>query len=181
MATGDIYVRVYDSFGIDESRDIRDRAALHGIAGARLFILAANSLTTEAQNALLKTLEDPAADATFVFITQSPETLLPTLRSRTETLVVSGVRAAESPIDAGVFLSESPDSRIEALKSLTSADDRDTAGTLAFLDALEQTVAKRFGAAACAPIYTTRAYILDKGALRKPLLENLALALPSAR
>jgi len=42
----------------------------------------AHRMTTEAANALLKTLEEPPAQALLLLITDSPETLLPTIRSR---------------------------------------------------------------------------------------------------
>ena len=42
----------------------------------------ADRMTTEAANALLKTLEEPPADALILLITTSPESLLPTIRSR---------------------------------------------------------------------------------------------------
>lgn len=42
----------------------------------------AHCMTTEAANALLKTLEEPPAQALLLLITDSPESLLPTIRSR---------------------------------------------------------------------------------------------------
>lgn len=178
--TGDLHVRANDTLGIDDARDIRDRAALRGIDGARVFVIAANACTSEAQNALLKTFEEPAADATFVLITQSPETLLPTLRSRTEPLVLVS-EPAYSPVDVAAFLAGDPERRIELLKPLTAADEKDTAGTLAFLSALEHALAAQSESArsaSLAAVYMAREYILDKGALRKALLESVALALP---
>jgi hypothetical protein len=59
---------------------------------------------------------------------------------------------------------------------LTAAEEKDTAGTLAFLSSLERMVAKAHAPASSATaIYRAREYILDKGALRKSLLEQLAL------
>lgn len=42
----------------------------------------AQQMTTEAANALLKTLEEPPSQALILLITDSPDTLLPTIRSR---------------------------------------------------------------------------------------------------
>ena len=44
----------------------------------------AHTLKIEAGNALLKTLEEPPPDSVIILITHSPETLLPTIRSRTQ-------------------------------------------------------------------------------------------------
>lgn len=42
----------------------------------------AQTMTTEAANALLKTLEEPPAQALMILVADSPDTLLPTIRSR---------------------------------------------------------------------------------------------------
>lgn len=42
----------------------------------------AELMTPQAQNALLKSIEEPPAYAVLIFLTQSPEALLPTIRSR---------------------------------------------------------------------------------------------------
>ncbi len=172
----DRYERSYDSLGIDEARELRDKAPLGGRGTPRLFIIAANTLTNEAQNALLKTLEEPGAGAIFCIIVPAPDTLLPTLRSRVEHLELDA-GSVPSSIDIDTFLSAAAADRIEMLKQLTTAEEKDTAGTLSFLAGLERAVRGRpdsaFGA-----IYTARSCILDKGALRKPLLEGLALTLP---
>ncbi|MCX5678370.1 MAG: DNA polymerase III subunit delta' [Candidatus Omnitrophica bacterium] len=42
----------------------------------------ADSLTEEAANALLKTLEEPSGDSTLILITENPRRLAPTIRSR---------------------------------------------------------------------------------------------------
>jgi DNA polymerase-3 subunit delta' len=56
----------------------------------RLVIIeSADLMTTEAQNALLKTLEEPPADTVFILTATSSDSLLPTIRSRVRTLQVS--------------------------------------------------------------------------------------------
>lgn len=56
---------------------------------ARIAIIEdAHLLTVEAQNALLKTLEEPPADTALLLTSSSPEALLPTIRSRTQTVQV---------------------------------------------------------------------------------------------
>src|SRR3989338_3455084 len=83
----DLYVRTYKQFGVEEARELRERAGSRPIAGPyRVFVVATPGMTTEAQNALLKTLEEPPAGAMFFFIIPAPETLLPTLRSRAQIL-----------------------------------------------------------------------------------------------
>jgi len=170
----DVYVRLYDELGIDEARDLRDRSALKGWGNARLFLIAASAITPEAQNALLKTLEEPPADATFAFIVPAPETLLPTLCSRMLPLPLTSI-SADSPLSAREFLAADRERRIDMLKSITATteNERSNAGVLAFLAALERELAH--DARGLTQLYQVRKFILDKGALRKVLLESLAL------
>jgi DNA polymerase-3 subunit delta' len=52
-------------------------------ARRRVYIIdPADELTTEAQDALLKTLEEPPASAILILVTAYPDTLLPTIQSR---------------------------------------------------------------------------------------------------
>src|ERR687887_276355 len=46
----------------------------------------ADTVNVEAQNALLKTLEEPPAASTFVLVTSRPDVLLPTVISRCQRL-----------------------------------------------------------------------------------------------
>ena len=63
----DIYIRTYTHFGVDEARELRERTSTRGLEGRRVFIVVATGMTTEAQNALLKTLEEPAANFAYGF------------------------------------------------------------------------------------------------------------------
>lgn len=51
-------------------------------------ILDCDRMNTEAQNALLKTLEEPPSDSIFILATGNPSALLPTTRSRCQTLML---------------------------------------------------------------------------------------------
>lgn len=180
----DLYVRTYAHFGVDEARELRERASSRALSGRRAFVLAMPGMTTEAQNALLKVIEEPPADALFFFVIPAPETLLPTLRSRTQTIEVGA--HAKSSIDLKKFLAASPAMRLEVLKPLLEKDEddrRDTAALLTFLSSLERMLsgaaprdaAHRDGLEA---VYRARKYADDKGALIKPLLEQVALLVP---
>src|SRR5207248_8778693 len=60
--------------GIDEIRDLRERVKdLPAVLKAKIYIIdEAHMLTTEAFNALLKTLEEPPAHVVFVLATTEP-------------------------------------------------------------------------------------------------------------
>lgn len=76
------------SIGVDEIRALRDKLSLRPFEGGRhiAIIEQADKMTTAAQNALLKTLEEPAGDAVFFLITDLPGAILPTIKSRVRTL-----------------------------------------------------------------------------------------------
>ncbi len=178
----DIYVREYQSFGIEEAREIRDRSSLRAVGSHRVFIIATSGMTHEAQNALLKTLEEPAANAHFFFILPSPHMLLPTLRSRAQILPMSHIHTVERArpaIDPVAFLGASPLKRIDMLKPLLEKGDddrRDMPKIITFLSLLEKNLEKSHDGLKA--IYRARKYIGDKGALVKPLLEQVALLVP---
>ena len=183
--SADVYARSYAHFGVEEAREIRERAALKAAGSRRSFVLAAPTMTTEAQNALLKTLEDAPGDALFFLIVPSPSTLLPTVRSRSQIIDLAQDRSADVQIDTGAFLSSSPQMRLDMLKPLLEKGDddrRDMASIITFLSSLERKLAAEASRDATkeglTAIYRARAYILDKGSLVKPLLESVALLVP---
>jgi DNA polymerase-3 subunit delta' len=73
---------------VDQVREAIDRAAYRPFEGKRRVVIieAADGLLGEAQNALLKTLEEPPPASVFVLITARPDVLLPTVRSRCQRL-----------------------------------------------------------------------------------------------
>jgi len=72
------------SIKIEQVREIVDRAAYRPFEGRRRVVIIdeADALVPAAQNALLKTLEEPPSSSVFMLITSRPEMLLPTVRSR---------------------------------------------------------------------------------------------------
>src|SRR5438445_719707 len=72
------------SIKIEQVRDIVDRAAYRPFEGRRRVVIVdeADALVAPAQNALLKTLEEPPPSSVFFLITSRPDALLPTVQSR---------------------------------------------------------------------------------------------------
>jgi len=73
---------------VDQVREAIDRAAYRPFEGRRRVVIIdeADALVPEAQNALLKTLEEPPPASVFVLVTTRPDMLLPTVRSRCQRL-----------------------------------------------------------------------------------------------
>jgi len=74
--------------GIDKVRELIKNVSLKPYEGrTKVYIIeGAGTLTSEASNAFLKTLEEPPSDSVIIFITDNAEGLLPTISSRCQTL-----------------------------------------------------------------------------------------------
>jgi DNA polymerase-3 subunit delta' len=70
--------------GVDRARELKRFTQLQPLSGkAKIGIIdGAHLLTVAAQNALLKTLEDPPRRSILILIANNPDALLPTVRSR---------------------------------------------------------------------------------------------------
>lgn len=86
---------------IDQVRDAVDRSGYRPFEGRRRVVVIddADALVPAAQNALLKTLEEPPASSVFVLLTSRPDMLLPTVRSRCIRLTFT--HGTRHEIDAG--------------------------------------------------------------------------------
>ena len=144
---------------VDQVRDLVDhRLAMKRFEGRRRFVIVdpADAMNPQAQNALLKTLEEPPDDTTLVLVAGSPDALLPTIRSRClrvsfqpipDALVVARLEAeGRSPAEArlaaalaggsvGRALALDPaelDTLHEAVRAAAALDPDDALGWLAF-------------------------------------------------
>jgi len=79
------------SIGVDQVREVCEQLAMTSMRrGHRIAIIVpADSMTTNAQNALLKTLEEPGPRTLLVLVTARPSSLLPTLRSRCQRIEIA--------------------------------------------------------------------------------------------
>lgn len=73
------------SIGIEDVRQIQAFLSNKPMGDKnRVYLLQAETLTIPAQNALLKTLEEPPGDSEIYLVTDQPEQLLPTVLSRVQ-------------------------------------------------------------------------------------------------
>ena len=169
----------YDSFNIAASRSLKERQSRKiELGGRRFFILAIQSVTLEAQQALLKTLEEPNPGNHFFLVVSSAEIFLPTLRSRCQAIYLPFCRAASRQENkAKAFLVLPPEKRLGAAAELLSAaDDGDSDAIPSFLNDLELAVAPDLKA--CTEIKRARGFLRQRATIPRLVLEHLALVLP---
>ena len=75
---------------VEQIRDIVSEATLRPYEGRnKVFIIdPADGLSVSGSNSLLKTLEEPTRDTTFILLTRSSDLLLPTIKSRAQQIYV---------------------------------------------------------------------------------------------
>jgi DNA polymerase-3 subunit delta' len=123
---------------VDQVRDLVDhRLALRRFEGRRRFVIVdpADAMNPQAQNALLKTLEEPPDDTTLVLLAENADALLPTIRSR----------CLRVPFSSGPV--EVPDEARAAVRAAAALDPDDALTWLAF--AREHGGDREEAAAAC--------------------------------
>ena len=88
---------------VEQIRTLVEESTMRPYEGRnKVFIIdPADGLSVSGSNSLLKTLEEPVRDTSFLLITRSPDLLLPTIRSRSQSLYVGDAeRALTGPGEA---------------------------------------------------------------------------------
>ena len=106
---------------IDEIRDVIGRANYRPFEGRRRAVVVdeAETMMPAAQNALLKTLEEPRPGSVVVLVSSMPDALLPTVQSRCPRLRFGALPAADV---AGVLMRDHEYNETEARAAAADAD-----------------------------------------------------------
>jgi DNA polymerase III delta prime subunit len=188
--TPDYIVWKGETFGVDDARDIKRKQGVKNFSGKQCFIIYATTITLEAQNALLKVLEEPTPETHFFICIPHEGTLLPTLLSRM--VVLSTKRKEQKGATALAFLKGTPGERLKFLEKEILGKDKDEierSEILSFLNLLEKEISDAFHKNefktrkevenAVGAIYSARSLISKNQGSAKLLLENIALITPS--
>ena len=179
--------RKYETFSIDDARALKSlaetRPALAG--GFRIFIVTTNGVTVEAQNALLKLLEEPGEHARFFLIVPSAHLLIPTIRSRVQILgsvaAMQSADGSEAVKAAKAFLAAPVKKRLDLVKELMdqiAKEKKSKQDAVDLLNALEEQVhaaGLKKNAAALESLLLAGTYATDRAPSMKMLLEYVAL------
>lgn len=167
-------------WGIDDSRALREHQGVQLAPGERrYFIVQFESITLEAQNALLKVLEEPVLGNHFLLLVPADVSLLPTLLSRCQELVVEdGGKSEDDELLAKEFLQAPVTKRLALVQKLLPKEEA-LAAAKSFLLQLERLAVQQ--PQDWSELIKSRQYLNGPGTIPKLVLEHLALTLPTLR
>lgn len=179
-------------FGIDEARKIKETQIRKSFGSKKIFILSCNSMTTEAQNSLLKLFEEPTEGTHFFVVSNSSEFFLPTLKSRMVIIKDADKRRLKTADVSRYkennfefvekFLKTSKSKRLKTIKDII--DEKSKEKAISFLNNLEIILRKKTDFSleeqteALREIIKCRDYLNDRAPSVKLLLEHIALVTP---
>lgn len=179
------------TFGIDEARALSENQSRAGFSetgelSRKLYVIAADSFTHQAQNALLKTFEEPTLGTHFFIIVPHVDNILPTLRSR---LVFVGLGKNNADDEtralAQKFLASSLEERFAMSKKLTEKkgdDPIDREKIRRMFDHIERMLYAQMAGkpdrGVFAELYQAKKYLSDNGSSAKMLCDHVAIVIP---
>ncbi len=178
-----IVEKEFDTFKIDDARTVKDLQNEKTDKDS-LFVLRFFTITNEAQNALLKVLEEPRANTYFVLIFPNRKNLLVTLQSRLHIISPQEtVSENEKFVSVEEYLNMNLFERFEYNKKYTDKKSKDIEvfakqDIMQFLNQCEnylhnQKTSKDSNV--LQEIFQLRDYINSKGASMKMILDQLAM------
>lgn len=187
----DFFTKKYEVFTIDDARKLKTEAEMRPVgnqaSAKKIFVIQIDNITVEAQNALLKLLEEPTESTHFFFIVSAAHLLLPTVKSRMS-FIESGPRTqANAATDASskeaeTFLKMSVPKRLDHVKKLVddiTKEKKTKQDAIEFLNSIQSEIYGKSGAKkashALAVIEKARSYMNDRAPSLKMLLEYVAL------
>lgn len=172
---------VEDTLSIATVRSLITQATVAPlVAPERYLVVVARRLTREAQNALLKILEEPPSTTRLVLVVPSASHVLPTIRSRVAVVSAPTNAATESPSRPD-FLARSYQERLALIQKLHT--NKDTAGLRSLITEITTYMGThasrhRLSRETVQAVEQAARYAAQSGASHKMLSEHLALLLP---
>lgn len=162
----------YETLGIEEARELAVFASRRAYGKRKIFFLLPESMTLEAQNALLKTFEDPTPNTHFFLSLREESLAIPTLRSR-----MMSVRLASNTVDVGEDVNNFIELPLaERLKFSKEFEEKEL-NLAVFLDNLLLFYKKSGSVTNLRRVYNARRFASDRSASARLISEHLALVL----
>lgn len=174
VANPDFTHLYFETFGIDDARILAEAAYQRSVGSDQVFLLRMQKVTLEAQNALLKLLEEPPPATRILIGVPTHDVLLPTVRSRLQQLAITNQSVSTASF-LGLPLAE----RMNVISDLI--EEKDGLRVQALMDGLERELAdhsQHIPTSVIREFYRTKRYLSGRSPSRKQLLEHIAIVVP---
>lgn len=180
----DSIIAEYVNFSIDDARVLKEWQMLSATTSfGKAYIALTDFINIEAQNALLKTFEEPTNDTYLFFSIENASTLLPTFLSRVQVIKINEKNNKASR--AKEFLKMGIADRILFVDKLAEKGDEEDASArsrkeaISFLNEIEDMLSEDLqkNIKILQKIFEAKKYLLMSGASTKMILETIALNL----
>ncbi len=169
----------FEKFGIDDVRELVQKAHQRPAEGDRKLVLVRTEfITLEAQNALLKILEEPPQSTNFVFVIPYSFNLIDTVSSRFSQIDTDRNGRVSENTDFSEFLSGNYKDRLEEIDKAIKKKDLEwqkkiKQGVIDYINDPKTTTKS------LSELEFVARLLLTRGASNKMLLEHAALTLPT--
>lgn len=192
MESGDVIFQEYESFTIEDSGEIKDWHSRRGIGESKkICIIATKFINREAEQALLKIIEEPAENTHFFIVVPDASALAGTILSRVH--IVKTEKLDDKEIEKFVtsFVDSTPKERIDKVAIMVKENkSEESSGQLrfyatSFVNELEKIFYNKFKKDkkdekiifVLEELQKARMYLSTPGASVKMILEHLALVI----
>ncbi|MCC7004690.1 hypothetical protein IT397_02115 [Candidatus Nomurabacteria bacterium] len=184
----DYICREYEVFGIDEAREIIDIHSKKALGEFKIFIIAFHFITHQAQNALLKILEEPSSNSHFFLVSKSIDDFLPTLKSRLERVDARKIVGEDIwPQEAEKFLKLSLKDKLSYSKNFSDQikdEESSKSDVVCLIDEIKKILVKRMSkekskeiAIVLEKIIKLKKYLSSPSASVKMILDSVSILL----
>jgi DNA polymerase III delta prime subunit len=188
----DVICQTYESFTMDDTGQIKDWHSRLGVSnGKKICIIATKFINHEAEQSLLKIIEEPSLNTHFFIIIPDSSVLLQTIISRVHVVKKKEYQNNEMQRFVLNFLSISPTERIKKVAEIIEKNkDKENSGQLryyatSFVNEIESEIYKKFKKDKnnkhiqfiLEELQKARGYLSTPGASVKMILEHLALVI----
>lgn len=169
----DVLFLTYGELSVDDAREIATYAHLRSLGEAKYLVITFDRAGEQAQNALLKVVEEAPGSSRFYFSTPNPGAIIPTLRSRCVVEHVFETRVSNTS-EADAFLAATYAERLSFVEKMVTQAQRTQDRTL-----LREFARALVHVQPCRETLDAARYLEQNGSSPKLVLSHLAVVLPT--
>lgn len=180
----DFWYASFETFSVNDAANVKALQSNASLSARRVFVIAAHRILHEAQNKLLKILEEPTGRTHFFLIVPHSGRLLATVRSRLEFLEADQTGGQPTSHASGeAFLKAPIAGRLGTIQPLIDAEEGGREAAIDLLNEIEYALYLNKNKRSHAAVFledlaTMRRYLEGRSPSRKMILEHIALTAP---